>query len=184
MIKKNHWGQLDPTVPPSPGGPDVRQVVANGTETPSRVWERRKRAQTLFLVAERPNSTGLLRILILILLLRAGINPNPGPYICPPCNTNIFRTQTIVWCHICWWIPLNYSGLANLKQPHRNFYCPICANNNIPALPFGDTPKRPKYTKTTNLATRITKTPNDPNTPSKAYSAYYLPFPALTKPSM
>ena len=37
----------------------------NGTKTPSHLYERRKHAQTVFLVAERPKLAGLLRLLIL-----------------------------------------------------------------------------------------------------------------------
>ena len=67
---------------------------------PSTTGEGEKHALTGFLVTELPKTTWLLRLLILILLLSAFINPNPGPYTCSTCNHKILRSQASAWCHV------------------------------------------------------------------------------------
>ena len=113
-VQKCPFPLVDPT--------DV-QTAVNGT------------ARTGFLVTELPKPAVFIPLFILILLLRTGINPNPGPHTCSPFNHKIIRSQASVWCHICGWIPLECSGPIMLKHHHRNSYCPTCTANYILILP-------------------------------------------------
>ena len=88
---------------------------------PSSTREREKHARTGFLVTKLPKSAVLQCLLILILLLRAGINSNPGPYTCSSCNHKVLRSQASVWCHVCGCIHLKCSDLHTLKYHNRDF---------------------------------------------------------------
>jgi len=57
------------------------------------------------------------RLLLLILLLRAGVEQNPGPYICPICSTPYNRRQPAVQCTRCLsWLHLRCTSLRNIKE--------------------------------------------------------------------
>jgi hypothetical protein len=85
--------------------------------------------------------------LVKLLLLKAGIEPNPGPiYICPVCNVELRRNSRSVQCCKCLeWIHFrSQNNCSNLKSTTKKDYdkntyvCPSCLNdpltlpNNIP----------------------------------------------------
>ena len=77
--------------------------------------------------------------LIKILLIRAGIESNPGPitYSCPVCKSNLSRNATSVQCNRCQeWVHFrksnNCSELPSLKTYNKNYICPACLNDPLP----------------------------------------------------
>ena len=92
-------------------------------------------------------SAGLVRIL----LLRAGIEQNPGPdYICPVCNVKLKKNSSSVKCSSCnEWVHFrklnNCSSLTSIKKYDYNTYvCTTCKNDPLPNPP--SPPSSPPHT--------------------------------------
>ena len=75
--------------------------------------------------------------LVKILLLMAGIESNPGPYICPVCLVKLRSNTRSVKCTKCLqWLHQrklnNCSGLVNLKDYNKFYICPDCLHDPLP----------------------------------------------------
>ena len=78
------------------------------------------------------------RKLLLLLLFIAGIEQNPGPYICPACLKNITRRQGCVQCSDCQtWTHLSCSTFKKLKERStlQQWLGPCCAQPPAPPTP-------------------------------------------------
>ena len=123
--------------------------------------------------------------LVQILLLRAGIHPNPGPtpgsqHVCPVCQKLVNERFTSVRCSSCHlWCHLrqknNCSQLKSYREYKSNYICPVCKESNQTT----SQPSQPKPTSQTkpsqptqaqvNIQTKVpahinTKVPNQPQT--------------------
>ena len=92
-----------------------------------------------FVIKDQLPLAGMVRMLLLI----AGIEPNPGPipgrgWVCSVCNQQINeRTQTTVkcnkcnnWCHLCKNKETNCSQLKSIRNYSLFFQCPTCCDSN------------------------------------------------------
>ena len=121
-----------------------------------------------FLLSDQPKPASLIRTL----LLRAGVEPNPGPPRRPqtlksPCTvcTETWAGGTTVWCHCCGtWIHQRCSGLRTVAEWHRDYVCPRCP----PVTPFSAPTPSQATTQTVDPPTPTTPphpTKRDPITP-------------------
>ena len=121
-----------------------------------------------FLLSDQPKPASLIRTL----LLRAGVEPNPGPPRRPqtlksPCTvcTETWAGGTTVWCHCCGtWIHQRCSGLRTVAEWHRDYVCPRCP----PVAPFSAPTPSQATTQTVDPPTPTTPphpTKRDPITP-------------------
>jgi hypothetical protein len=133
------------SAPPARGGPAYRPTRAtNGVQRhpPSRSGKSWTRSG--FLGGEQSLPACLLRLL----LLRAGVESNPGPrprlppLRCLPCGGPVTRRDHFVWCHVCGFVHLRCSGLGTDAGWHPNFSCPVCP----PARPPSPLPSTPPPT--------------------------------------
>ena len=102
----------------------------------------------IFLTADQLLPANLVKIL----LLRAGIESNPGPnpseeYLCNICQLVINdKRSKSVKCNNCQkWIHQSYpncSGLKNLKSWSRNYNCQKCLSTNVPDTSQPSQPQR------------------------------------------
>ena len=84
-----------------------------------------------------PKPATLPLTLLIILLIMAGIETNPGPTKCGSCAKNLGRSSS-VWCHRwgCGWVHLKCSGLPDTSQHNRDFVCPKCRESyNVAGSP-------------------------------------------------
>ena len=112
FTRRNHAGRL-----PSSGP----------AQDPPSPWRPRA---VVFSEGEQAMSAGLLRVL----LLRAGIESNPGPatniWPCSSCGNNITRKQGSLSCNKCsGWIHLKCSGIKQ-AQWTTNYIGPCCSNGS------------------------------------------------------
>ena len=116
--------------------------------------------------------------LVKILLLMAGIEPNPGPvYICPVCLVKLKTNSTSVQCNYCLkWVhhrrQNNCSELTSTKEYDKSYKCPSCRSN--PTFTSAALPQ-PVINPTKN---KYTKNPASQQPPSPP-----LPPPPLTPPT-
>ena len=86
------------------------------------------------------------------LLIRAGIESNPGPYICPVCAVRLHANTTSVKCNKCnEWVHLrqknNCSDLKSRKNYSPNFICRSCKHDPLPIpTPAAAFPQHPPKT--------------------------------------
>ena len=78
--------------------------------------------------------------LVKLLLLMAGIESNPGPYICPVCHVMLRSNTRSCQCTRCFkWLhhrkQNNCSGLTSLKDYTKFYVCPDCLNDPLPDPP-------------------------------------------------
>ena len=87
--------------------------------------------------------------LVKLLLLKAGIEPNPGPiYICPVCNVELRRNSRSVQCCRCSeWIHFSsQNNCSNLKSTtkkdynNKTYICPKCLNDPLTLPTNASTP--------------------------------------------
>ena len=94
--------------------------------------------------------------LINMLLLRAGIHPNPGPtpgatvYYCCVCQKRLSEQFNSVQCSMCkQWCHLrkdktkDCSKLGNIKKYKNNYTCPTCNNQPSPTQPTPTPAQKP-----------------------------------------
>jgi hypothetical protein len=115
--------------------------------------------------------------LVKILLLMAGIEPNPGPvYICPVCLVKLKTNSTSVQCNYCLkWVhhrrQNNCSELKSTKEYDKSYICPSCRSNptfTSAALPQPVINPQPVIYPTKNPASQqppSTPPPPPPSTP-------------------
>ena len=102
--------------------------------------------------------------LIKLLLLRAGIEPNPGPYICPVCNIRLSGNSRSVRCNKCEeWVHWrktknNCSDLTYTKDYDASFTCRSCKFDPLPNLPSHTQVPHTSTSKPSHTST--TKPPN------------------------
>ena len=82
------------------------------------------------------------------LLIRAGIETNPGPYFCSVCKIKLHSNTTSVQCKRCnEWVHFrktnNCSGLKTIRDYNANFTCLSCKND-----PLQQNPNHPPPTST------------------------------------
>lgn len=107
--------------------------------------------------------------LVRILLLMAGIEPNPGPisYFCPVCSIKLRPNSTSVKCSKCEeWVHFrkrnNCSSLSSIKDYSSTYICPSCLNDPFPTQPVPNLVPQPIPRPTANpLPT--TPPPSTPN---------------------
>ena len=90
------------------------------------------------------------RKLLLLLLIIAGIEQNPGPWTCPPCTKNITRAHYSVQCTCCLsWLHLKCSQLKSLRarKALKQWKGPCCTP--LPPPPPSSTPSPPSSPSTT-----------------------------------
>ena len=86
----------------------------------------------IFLTADQTMPAGLIQML----LIRAGIESNPGPYICPVCNVKLHSNTTSVQCNFCsQWVhhrkQNNCSELRTTKDYNQSYKCRACLNDPL-----------------------------------------------------
>ena len=101
--------------------------------------------------------------LIQILLIRAGIETNPGPpeEICPICGKEMTRRQSCIWCHHGGWVHTRCTG-TKARDWNDAFICQKCSwcgMNKSPTPP----PRQPTPRTPTPLAPKTA----DPKCPRK-----------------
>ncbi len=107
--------------------------------------------------------------LVKILLLMAGIEPNPGPvYICPVCLVKLKTNSTSVQCNNCLeWVhhrrQNNCSELISTKDYDKSYICPSCKIN--PTLFSAALPQPVISSPTKNISTKISSSPASHSTP-------------------
>ena len=74
--------------------------------------------------------------LVKLLLIMAGIESNPGPYICPVCLVKMRSNTPSVLCNSCnKWVHFrklnNCSKLTSTKDYSTNYKCPKCSNDPL-----------------------------------------------------
>ncbi|MCP3662806.1 MAG: hypothetical protein GY696_09960, partial [Gammaproteobacteria bacterium] len=116
------------------------------------------------MLTDQPMSAGLVRLL----LLKAGIEPNPGPiYICPVCNVELRRNSRSVQCCRCSeWIHFrSQNNCSNLKSTTKKDYdkktyvCPTCLNDPLTLHPTTSSPTQPSPTPATQYSSPPTSQP-------------------------
>ena len=67
------------------------------------------------------------------LLIRAGVEKNPGPLKCHCCSKTLGSTKKAptIWCHVCGWVHFKCSGLNSAADYEKspNFRCTWCLKN-------------------------------------------------------
>ena len=107
--------------------------------------------------------------LVKILLLMAGIEPNPGPvYICPVCLVKLKTNSTSVQCNNCLeWVhhrrQNNCSELISTKDYDKSYICPSCKIN--PTLFSAALPQPVISYPTKNIPTKNSSSPTSHSTP-------------------
>ena len=126
-----------------------------------------------FVIKDQLPPAGLVRMLLLI----AGIEPNPGPipgreWICSVCNQQINeRTQTSVkcnkcnnWCHLCKNKETNCSQFKSIRNYSLVFQCPKCCDS------YNTTNKQPN---TTTVCDNNNTTSQQPTTTTASQQPTY-----------
>ena len=152
-------------------------------------WKRVKLQLIMFLTEDQHIPACLVRIL----LLRAGIHPNPGSQIhtCPVCQKRVFNHTRSVRCSKCLgWCHLrqknNCSPLKSDKEYSQNFTCLICTSQPSQSLPIQQSqPTPPSQQTAPNAQPDVDKVnqPHQANQPIKTPHPT-SPLPTLTKESI
>ena len=156
----------------------------------------------LFSLSDLVSSLPLSRLLILLLLLMAGIHPNPGPsssrggprYPCGACNQSVRSNCRSVQCSVCkCWLHHRCTSLslcAFRALPRRHFWsCSSCSPSNVQhssrLQPRVVLSRLPATTSSSSLVTPssshlqprviLTRLPACPPAPSPASRAYSPP---------
>ena len=99
-----------------------------------------------FILCDQPTPAGLVKKL----LLMAGIEPNPGPFICPVCQILLRSDSSSVQCNKCKEYvhyrktTNNCSKLVKIRDWSHKFICDKCKHD-----PLGDTQTQPPPATTT-----------------------------------
>ena len=159
------------------------QSAAKSPDPSSPSWKGVK-LQIVFLTKDQPMPANLIRIL----LLRAGIHPNPGPipgsniYNCPICQKRVYEHTKSVRCSSCLqWCHLrqknNCSQLKSYNQYQPNYKCQICrgllqTSQPVPApvpdpipVPVHQPATQPSQPVFQNQSRLTRPMPTPPNTP-------------------
>lgn len=77
-----------------------------------------------------------LAIIIRTLLLKSGIEPNPGPtHLCGVCAKTINKTGSVLCQKCSYWIHTRCSNLTDINDYTANYSCPKCSNTNSTQSP-------------------------------------------------
>ena len=89
--------------------------------------QRSRKRRPGFLTGRQANpailslTSRLAGVTIDVLLLRSGIEPNPGPsYPCAICNQECLTSQHSFWCHFGGWVHVKRSRIFKCRKFH---YC-------------------------------------------------------------
>ena len=130
--------------------------------------------------------------LVKILLLRAGIEQNPGPktiYICPVCQVKLWHNSTSVQCNKCLqWVHCrrlnNCSELKNTKEHDASYTCSSCKNKPTTPLLQSSPPTPPFRTPSppTSPPQSQPPTPSLPQHQSPPVPPHFNPPPPVSNP--
>ncbi|XP_065363210.1 uncharacterized protein LOC135956600 [Calliphora vicina] len=81
------------------------------------------------------NLLHLLALLLRILLVRAGVEVNPGPWFCTVCQNLLHHMSTQLRCNSClgWCHLRNCSGLNHEREWSENYVAPFCQRGSSSA---------------------------------------------------
>ena len=95
--------------------------------------QRNRKRRPGFLTGRQANpailslTSRLAGVTIDVLLLRSGIEPNPGPsYPCAICNQECLTSQHSFWCHFGGWVHVKCAEVPRGTRWSRKFECRKC----------------------------------------------------------